>query len=109
MDAHNAAVAKVAARVKHFHALQQPFRIYHGSTNSTRASPKSASNTVDTSRLANVLAVDPARRTATAEPNVPLGARALPKASTPVDPQKVKSGSKQSRQPLDLGHTTTRD
>ena len=73
MEAHNEIVAGVAERVKHFHALQKPFRIYHGSTNSTRASPKSASNTVDTSRLANVLAVDPARRTATAEPNVPLG------------------------------------
>jgi FAD/FMN-containing dehydrogenase len=74
MDAHNAAVAKVAERVRHFHARQQPFRLYHGSTNSTRQSHRHADNTVDTSRLDHILSVDKERMTALAEPNVPLDA-----------------------------------
>lgn len=73
MEAHNAIVAKVAARVQHFHSIQKPFRIYHGSTNSTRPSHRSVDNTVDTSKLNKVLHVDPVKLTATAEPNVPLG------------------------------------
>ncbi|KFH41684.1 Delta(24)-sterol reductase-like protein [Hapsidospora chrysogenum ATCC 11550] len=73
MDAHNAIVAKVAERVKHFHTTMKPFRIYHGSTNSTRPSHRRADNTVDTSKLNKVLSVDTDKMTATAEPNVPLG------------------------------------
>lgn len=57
--AHAAAVATIAARVSHFHALQKPFRLYHGSTNSTRRSLRSADNTVDTSALSRVLSVSP--------------------------------------------------
>lgn len=74
MDAHNAEVAKVAERVKHFHSIQKPFRIYHGSTNSTRQSHRRADNTVDTSKLTNILSIDKDKLTATAEPNVPMGA-----------------------------------
>ena len=74
MDAHNAAVAKVAARVKHFHSLQQPFRIYHGSTNSTRQSHRRADNTVDTSMFKSILSISSETRTALVEPNVPLDA-----------------------------------
>ncbi|CAH0019776.1 unnamed protein product [Clonostachys rhizophaga] len=74
MDAHNAIVTKVSERVKHFHSLQQPFRIYHGSTNSTRQSHRNADNTVDTSKLTNILSIDKERSTAIVEPNVPLDA-----------------------------------
>lgn len=74
MDAHNASVAKVASRVKHFHALQQPFRIYHGSTNSTRQSHRRADNTVDTSMLKSVLSISRDSLTALVQPNVPLDA-----------------------------------
>ena len=74
MDAHNAIVAKVAERVKHFHSRQQPFRIYHGSTNSTRQSHRRADNTVDTSKLTNVLSISSETLTAVVEPNVPLDA-----------------------------------
>lgn len=73
MEAHNAMVANVAARVKHFHDTKKPFRIYHGSTNSTRQSHRRADNTVDTSKLTNILSVDKEKMTALAEPNVPLG------------------------------------
>lgn len=74
MDAHNAIVNKVSERVKHFHGLQKPFRIYHGATNSTRYSHRSADNIIDTSKLTHVLSIDKATKTAIVEPNVPLDA-----------------------------------
>lgn len=74
MEAHNAAVATVAARVKHFYDRQQPFRNYHGSSLSTRPSERHRDNTVDTSSLNHVLRVDPASETAWVEPNVPMDA-----------------------------------
>ncbi|KAM5344811.1 hypothetical protein ACJ41O_010673 [Fusarium nematophilum] len=74
MDAHNAVVATVASRVKHFHARKEPFRLYHGSTNSTRQSNRHADNTVDTSSLNHVLSVETNSKTALVEPNVSMEA-----------------------------------
>ncbi|KLU91027.1 hypothetical protein MAPG_09552 [Magnaporthiopsis poae ATCC 64411] len=75
MEAHNQAVAAIASRVRQFSERQQPFRIYHGSTNSTRRSDKRPDNTVDTSRLDHVLSVDVnGSGTVVAEPNVPMDA-----------------------------------
>jgi hypothetical protein len=39
MDRHLTAVGAIAERMKHFHHHKIPFRIYHGSTNSTGPSP----------------------------------------------------------------------
>lgn len=72
MEAHDAVVSSISSRVKHFHQLQKPFRIYHGATNSTRRSHRSPENTIDTSQLSHVLAVDAAAKTAVVEPNVPM-------------------------------------
>lgn len=74
MAAHDAAVADIAAQVRRFHARQKPFRIYHGSTNSTRTSQRRADNIIDTSGLDGVLGVDAAARTVVVEPNVPMDA-----------------------------------
>ncbi|CAK7232042.1 hypothetical protein SCUCBS95973_008128 [Sporothrix curviconia] len=74
MDAHAEKVRPIAARVKQFAARKQPFRIYHGATNSTRSSQRRADNTVDTSTLNRVLRVDTASKTALVEPNVPMDA-----------------------------------
>ncbi|RMD39323.1 hypothetical protein DV735_g5809, partial [Chaetothyriales sp. CBS 134920] len=74
MQSHEEAVAAVAARVRHFSETKQPYRIYHGSTNSTRTSQRRRDNTVDTSSLTRVLEVDKARKTALVEPNVPMDA-----------------------------------
>ncbi len=74
MEAHNTAVKTIAAQVGRFYENQKPFRIYHGSTNSTRRSQRRADNTIDTSRLTNVLRVDEASKTALVEPNVPMDA-----------------------------------
>ncbi|KAL8403787.1 hypothetical protein RB594_008880 [Gaeumannomyces avenae] len=75
MEAHDQAVAAIASRVRQFSERQQPFRIYHGSTSSTRHSDKRPDNTVDTSQLDRVLSVDAGGSgTAVAEPNVPMDA-----------------------------------
>ncbi|KAK4134882.1 FAD-binding domain-containing protein [Trichocladium antarcticum] len=71
MDRHAAAVGQIAASVRAFFARREPYRIFHGSTNSTRPRP-AASRSVDISALRHVLAVDPARRVALVEPNVPM-------------------------------------
>ncbi|TWU70631.1 hypothetical protein ED733_001124 [Metarhizium rileyi] len=72
MEAHDAAVQSVAAQVKSFYERQKPFRIYHGSTNSTRTSQRRADNTIDTSRLNHILSVDVTTMKALVEPNVPM-------------------------------------
>ncbi|KAF2402369.1 24-dehydrocholesterol reductase-like protein precursor [Trichodelitschia bisporula] len=72
MEAHRAAVAKIAARVRHFYDRKEPFRIFHGSTNSTRQTVLPRTSFVDTSSLGHVLQVDVAKRTALVEPNVPM-------------------------------------
>ncbi|KAI0597576.1 hypothetical protein F4775DRAFT_249097 [Biscogniauxia sp. FL1348] len=72
MEEHNAAVSAIAERLKHFYARREPFRVYHGSTNSTRAVHKDRDKIVDTSRLNHVLSVDRDKKTALVEPNVPM-------------------------------------
>jgi delta24-sterol reductase len=73
---HHAEVEKVAASVRAFHERGEKFRIFHGSTNSTRKSAmgKDRSKTVDTSRLNRVLYVntDPDDLYALVQPNVPM-------------------------------------
>ncbi|KYK58100.1 FAD binding domain protein [Drechmeria coniospora] len=71
-EAHDVAVASIAAQVKVFHEKQMPFRIYHGATNSTRRSQRRADNTIDTSQLKRILSIDVARRSALVEPNVAM-------------------------------------
>src|SRR5436190_4685457 len=72
MDQHNQAVAAVAASVRQFHARKAPFRIYHGSTNSTRPLAFHRDQMVDLSDFSHVLEVDTDARTVLVEPNVPM-------------------------------------
>ena len=69
---HNAAVLAIAEHVKQFYAAKRPFRIYHGSTNSTKPSQFRHDNIIDTSRMNNVLYVDVEQATVFVEPNVPM-------------------------------------
>ena len=69
---HERAVETIAARVKAFHETGTQFRIYHGSTNSTRPSLRQLDRMVDTSMLNHVLKVDTETKTALVEPNVPM-------------------------------------
>jgi FAD/FMN-containing dehydrogenase len=70
--AHVQAVQQVSHRVGEFHAAKVPFRIYHGSTNSTRTSPYRQDNIIDISHMKNVLAIDIEHQIVYAEPNVPM-------------------------------------
>ncbi|KAI9932484.1 hypothetical protein MW887_008725 [Aspergillus wentii] len=72
MESHNITVASIAARVHQFWKSKEPFRIYHGSTNSTRQSQHAHHNTVSTASLTNVLHIDRDAKTALVEPNVPM-------------------------------------
>jgi delta24-sterol reductase len=70
MDRHQRIVAQVASKVKEYFTRKEPFRISHGSTNSTR--PNLKKHVVDISGLRNVIKVDTAKREALVEPNVPM-------------------------------------
>jgi Delta24-sterol reductase len=74
MDTHDKAVASIASTIRKFYARKEAFRIYHGSTNSTRQSQYQRDRLVDTSGLSNVLKVDAQTKTALVEPNVHMDA-----------------------------------
>ncbi|PVI00765.1 FAD-binding domain-containing protein [Periconia macrospinosa] len=74
MDTHNATVAAISSKVSAFHASSTPFRIYHGSTLSTRTSSRQKSRIIDTSSLNHVLRFNTADKTVLVEPNVPMDA-----------------------------------
>lgn len=67
---HDDTVSILANRIREFHKQNTKFRIFHGSTNSTR--DLKHDNIVDTSTLSHVLQVDRKTRTALVEPNVPM-------------------------------------
>ncbi|KAF2202520.1 FAD binding domain-containing protein [Delitschia confertaspora ATCC 74209] len=74
MDHHNALVHRISTLITHFHTTKTPFRIYHGSTNSTRPANFDPSKIIDTSPLNHVLSFDHIRKTVLVEPNVPMDA-----------------------------------
>jgi delta24-sterol reductase len=71
-ETHSRKVAAIAKQIKTFYESKVPFRIYHGSTNSTRILSFKRSEMVDVSDLDNVLSIDTKHRTALVEPNVPM-------------------------------------
>ena len=70
MQRHDDAVAKIACDVRRFYDDKRPFRIFHGSTNSTRPPAYRRSAIIDTSGLKDVLKIDTVRKTVVVEPNV---------------------------------------
>lgn len=74
MKPHDDFVKGLAGRVAKFHEAKEPFRIYHGATNSTRTSTKTARNTLDVSPLYHVLKVYPDTKKCVVEPNCPMDA-----------------------------------
>lgn len=70
MGSHKETVSKISESVRGFYERGEKFRIFHGSTNSTRHGKKG--NTIDTSSLNHVLKVDTSTKTALVEPNVPM-------------------------------------
>lgn len=71
IDSHSRAVDSISASVRGFYERKEEFRIFHGSTNSTRHASK-GTKLVNTSSLSHVIEVDPRTRTAKVEPNVPM-------------------------------------
>ena len=72
METHKLVVSSLAAKVAQFSASKTPFRIYHGSTLSTRQSSRQRNQIIDVGSLNNVLQFDKARKTVLVEPNVPM-------------------------------------
>ncbi|KAK4219977.1 hypothetical protein QBC37DRAFT_408968 [Rhypophila decipiens] len=72
MSSHSATVGRIASQVRGFFQKREPYRIFHGSTNSTRPARSSTTKHVDISALKNVLSVDTTRKIALVEPNVPM-------------------------------------
>jgi FAD/FMN-containing dehydrogenase len=71
MDRHASLVAEISATVQRFYRQRVPFRISHGSTNSTRHAVR-RQNVVNTARLDSVLEIDRAKKVVLVEPNVPM-------------------------------------
>jgi Delta24-sterol reductase len=75
MERHAKAVRLISSTIRSYFERSLPYRINHGSTNSTRpAHLKKAARQVDISALNGVLEVDRTRRIALVEPNVPMDA-----------------------------------
>ncbi|KFX90891.1 hypothetical protein V490_06230 [Pseudogymnoascus sp. VKM F-3557] len=70
MEQHENTVSRVAAAVQGFSERGEPYRIFHGSSNTTR--PRVPANIIDISALSNVVLIDVKKRTALVEPNVPM-------------------------------------
>ncbi|KAF2746268.1 24-dehydrocholesterol reductase-like protein precursor [Sporormia fimetaria CBS 119925] len=70
MTKHIDVVKEVADAVRSYYLKKVPFRIAHGSTNSTR--PYNKENVVNISKLRHVLKVDTEKKVAHVEPNVPM-------------------------------------
>ncbi|KAJ8112571.1 hypothetical protein OPT61_g5101 [Boeremia exigua] len=71
---HDRRVSTLQSRVAHFHSTSTPFRIYHGSTNSTRHAAFDPSSIIDVSAFNNILSINASTQTALVEPNVPMDA-----------------------------------
>lgn len=73
MEAHAQAVSLISSTVRKFFSQGKAYRIYHGSSNSTRPSHDATKeNIVDISMLNNVVQIDVLKRIALVEPNVPM-------------------------------------
>jgi len=79
---HTVRVRQIAAAVKKYHQSSTPFRIYHGSTNTTRTLNFRKDSTVDVSQLGHILSINTKRQVAVVEANVPMDQ--LVKATLPL-------------------------
>lgn len=63
---------RIATEVAKFYASKTPFKIFHGSTNSTRILAFKENEMLDASDLNQILSIDTKRLVAVVEPNVPM-------------------------------------
>ncbi|KAK0742521.1 hypothetical protein B0T21DRAFT_361560 [Apiosordaria backusii] len=71
MDKHLKTLQSLSKTLTTLYQTRTPYRINHGSTNSTRPRPSNTQQ-IDISSLNNVLSVNPHSKTALVEPNVPM-------------------------------------
>ncbi|GAB7361022.1 hypothetical protein MBLNU230_g1064t1 [Neophaeotheca triangularis] len=69
---HETRVKQIADSVWRFSERGEQYRIYHGSTNTTRKTQLSRAGVVDTSGLTEVLSIDKEKMVAVVEPNVSM-------------------------------------
>ncbi len=69
---HKNAIETLQTQIRDYYERKVPFRVYHGSTNSTRVLTFKRSEMVDTSGLNHVLSVDTDKKVAIVEPNVSM-------------------------------------
>lgn len=72
MTSHDLQVKKISEEVKEFYKAEKHFRIYHGSTNSTRTQNFKKGEIIDVSDLNHVLEVNTKEKYALIEPNIPM-------------------------------------
>ena len=72
LSEHKDAVARIQQQVKQFHDAKKQFRVYHGSTSSTRPVSFTRDAIVDTSDMDRLFPVDKDTMTVKAEPKVPM-------------------------------------
>lgn len=69
---HSIKVDKLAQQVGTFYANRQPFRIFHGSTNSTRVLEFNRDEMIDTSDLLDCIGLDINSKIIVVEANMPM-------------------------------------
>lgn len=72
MEEHKTNVDQIARRVRFFFERKETFRIYHGTTSTTRRTKLSRDNVINTSGLDHVLEINKERHVAVVEPNVSM-------------------------------------
>lgn len=71
-QSHQTKLNRVSSQVKDFYRTKKPFRVFHGSTNSTRILSFKKDEMLDVSDLNAVISIDTKTNTAIVEPNVPM-------------------------------------
>ena len=71
-ETHKQQVEAIADKVADYYGRKQPFRIYHGTTNTTRIMSFKRDEMIDVGMLGKVLSVDYVKQTAIVEPNLPM-------------------------------------
>ncbi|KAF2192382.1 FAD-binding domain-containing protein [Zopfia rhizophila CBS 207.26] len=74
MDRHKTIINQICESIHYFHETKTKFRVYHGSTNSTRHVNFDRDEIIDTSSLNQVIEFDLQKKTVIVEPNVPMDA-----------------------------------
>lgn len=71
-SSHNIKIQQLSKRIGQFSKDKKPFRVFHGSTNSTRILTFKQDEMVDISDLNEIISIDAKAKTAIVEPNVPM-------------------------------------